>query len=412
MTLAHAPEPRLAPSGPAHSLGVATLMRLIQVEAELAVVWDGLMARLAADEADAGALLDVSTLLQMSGQTEKALELQARAIAQQPCYRTVHGTGTGLRILAFMTPGDLMANTPLDFLLEGSDAELTLCYLDGRAPDPERLPPHDVAFLAVGQSDEGSELLRGLQGAFDNWPVPVLNADAALIADFSREGVAGRLADAPGVLCPGAVRLDRGALIQLAMRAEAAEPLEADTAFPLIVRPVGSHAGRGLQKLTLPGDLVTYLPERPEAEFYVSPFVDYAGPDGLFRKLRVVFVAGRPFLSHLAVSEHWMVHYLNAGMAESPAKRAEEAELFATFDAGFCTRHAEALAAVCRRLPLDYFGIDCAETKDGRLLVFEADVALIVHNIDPPDLYPYKPPAMTRLFAAVLEAFTERAHAT
>jgi len=412
MTLAHTTEPFVGACIPAPSLGVARLMRLIQVEAELAVVWDGLLARLAADEGDAGALLDVSTLLQMSGQTEKGLELQAQAIARQPYYRTVHGAGQGLRILAFMTPGDLMANTPLDFLLEGSDAELILCYLDGRAPDPARLPAHDVAFLAVGQSDHGSDLLRSLEGAFDAWPVPVLNADAALIADFSREGVAGRLAYAPGVLSPPAVRLDLGELIQLALRAEAGQPRRADVAFPLIVRPVGSHAGRGLEKLTVPGDLIAYLAERGEAEFYVSPFVDYSGADGLFRKLRVVFVAGRPYLSHLAVSEHWMVHYLNAGMAESPAKRAEEAAMFASFDDDFCARHAVALRAVAERLPLDYFGIDCAETKDGRLLVFEADVALIVHNIDPPDLYPYKPPAMTRLFAAVLEAFESRTQAT
>ncbi|MDB5419684.1 MAG: hypothetical protein JWP50_3103 [Phenylobacterium sp.] len=405
------PVPEFAPdiATPAATLGVARLMRLIQVQDELAVVWDGLMARLASDPGDPGALLDVSTLLQMSGQTEKAMELQGQAIARQPCYRTVHGAGGGLRILAFMAPGDLMANTPLDFLLEGSDAELTLYYLDGPPPPADRLPDHDVAFLAVGQSDDGSALLRSLDGVFEAWPAPVLNGDPALIADFSREGVAERLAGAPGVLCPGALRLDRGELIQLALRAEGGAPAAGDVGFPLIVRPVGSHAGRGLEKLAVPADLVAYLPGQTAAEFYVSPFVDYSGPDGLFRKLRVVFVAGRPFLCHLAISEHWMVHYLNAGMAESAAKRAEEAAMMASFDDGFVARHATALSAVCQRLPLDYFGIDCAETADGQLLVFEADVALIVHNTDPPDLYPYKPPAMLKLFAAVLEAFTARA---
>ena len=46
---------------------------------------------------------------------------------------------------------------------------------------------------------------------------------------------------------------------------------------------------------------------------------------GLYRKLRVVFVNGRPFVAHMAVSERWMVHYLNADMGK-PANRAEEAE--------------------------------------------------------------------------------------
>jgi hypothetical protein len=409
MTAVSRPELDFRETTPASTLGIAKLMRLIQVEAELAVVWDGLLARVAGDEADAGALLDISTLLQMSGQPEKGLELQAQAIARQPCYRTVHGTGTGLKILAFMAPGDLMANTPLDFLLEGSDAELTLYYLDGPLPSAERLPDHDVAFLAVGQSDQGSDLLRRLAGAFEDWPRPVVNGDPELIASFSREGVAERLAGAPDVLSPAVRRLTRQELIDLALRAHAGAPEPDDIAFPLIVRPVGSHAGAGLERLAAAPDLVAYLPGQTAEEFYVSPFVDYAGDDGLFRKLRVVFVAGRPFISHMAISEHWMVHYLNAGMAESPAKRAEEAEMMASFDEGFVARHAQALSAICERLPLDYFGIDCAETAGGRLLVFEADVALIVHNTDPAELYPYKGPAMQKLFAGVMEAFAARA---
>ncbi|HEX4327269.1 MAG TPA: hypothetical protein VH105_10640, partial [Burkholderiales bacterium] len=44
--------------------------------------------------------------------------------------------------------------------------------------------------------------------------------------------------------------------------------------------------------------------------------------------------------------------------------------------------------------------IDCAETADGRLLVFEVDPAMVVHALDPVDLYPYKPAAMHKLFAA------------
>lgn len=396
---------------PASTLGMARLMRLIQVEAELAVVWDGLLARVSADPADAGALLDISTLLVMSGQTEKGFELQAEAISRQPCYRSVHGTGEGLKILAFMAPGDLMANTPLDFLLEGSDAELILYYLTGPLPPPELLPPHDLAFLAIGYADEHLAQLAALEGAFAGWPAPVLNADATLIAEFSREGVARRLEGVPGVYCPVPLRLDRVGLIDLALRAEGGAPQPTDPGFPLIVRPVGSHAGRGLEKLAQPGDLVAYLPERPEAEFYATPFVDYASADGLFRKLRVVFVQGRPFISHMAISEQWMVHYLNAGMEESAVRRSEEATMMATFDEGFATRHAEAIAALCRRLPLDYFGIDCAEMADGRLLVFEADAALIVHNTDPPDLYPYKGPAMQKLFAGVLAAFTAAARA-
>jgi len=102
----------------------------------------------------------------------------------------------------------------------------------------------------------------------------------------------------------------------------------------------------------------------------------------------------------MAISDHWMVHYLNAGMAEDIAKRAEEAQMMATFDQGFAVRHAAAFAAVHAAFGLEYFAIDCAEDRQGRLLVFEADTAMIVHDMDPPDLYPYKAPAMRKLFDA------------
>jgi hypothetical protein len=95
-----------------------------------------------------------------------------------------------------------------------------------------------------------------------------------------------------------------------------------------------------------------------------------------------------------------MVHYLSAGMAEDPARRAEEAAWMASFDTDFAQRHRDAFEALHRRIGLDYFGIDCAEHPDGRLLLFEADVAMIVHDLDPEDVFPYKKPAMRRLFAA------------
>jgi hypothetical protein len=158
-----------------------------------------------------------------------------------------------------------------------------------------------------------------------------------------------------------------------------------------------------------PADVAAFLAAHADATAYVIPFVDYAGPDGLYRKQRIAFVEGRPFASHMAVSERWMVHYLNAGMAESPDKRAEEARFMADFDTGFAVRNAEALACLARTFGLDYFGVDCAEGPDGRLILFEADVAMIVHDLDPPDLYPYKGPVMHRLMDAFVAALRRRA---
>ena len=113
-----------------------------------------------------------------------------------------------------------------------------------------------------------------------------------------------------------------------------------------------------------------------------------------------MLIQGRPFICHMAVSERWMVHYMNAGMTESAEKRAEEARFMAAFEADFAARHAGAFAQLHERLGLDYFGIDCAETPDGRLLLFEADVAMIVHAMDPEDPFAYKKAPMHKLFGA------------
>lgn len=70
----------------------------------------------------------------------------------------------------------------------------------------------------------------------------------------------------------------------------------------------------------------------------------------------------------------------------------------AGFEQGFAARHAGALRAIHARAGLDYVGIDCAETPAGELLVFEVDSCMIVHALDPVDLFPYKQPALRRLF--------------
>jgi hypothetical protein len=291
-----------------------------------------------------------------------------------------------------------MANTPIDFLLAGSDIELSLCFVDAETPDLGHAPDYDVAFLAVGESSENRPVLENCAQLLAGRRV--LNGAALRIAGLTRDGVSTCLADEPSLLAPMAVRVEREDLIRLSAGVRQPSDLLANAAWPLIARPIGTHAGQGMEKLDGPEAVAPYLAGRSESEFYVSPFVDYSGPDGLFRKQRIAFIGGRAFPSHYAVSSHWMVHYLSAEMAERPERRAEEAAWMADFDHDFAARHAKAFAALHQRFGLDYFGIDCAELPDGRLLVFEADVAMIVHDLDPVELFPYKKPAMARLFAA------------
>jgi hypothetical protein len=102
----------------------------------------------------------------------------------------------------------------------------------------------------------------------------------------------------------------------------------------------------------------------------------------------------------MAISQHWMIHYLNADMRNDAAKRAEEARFMANFDSDFGARHAAAFRTIADRSGLEYLPIDCGETQDSKLLVFEVGTGMIVHSMDPPDLFPYKRPQMEKVFRA------------
>jgi glutathione synthase/RimK-type ligase-like ATP-grasp enzyme len=270
-------------------------------------------------------------------------------------------------------------------------------FVDEDTETLDDLPPHDVAFMAVGEGPENAAVLANLSRLLKDFPGPILNNAPNLIAHLSRDRVSEMLADIPGVVCPQTRRVSRSMMTAAVRSGRFFD-------YPAVLRPIGSHAGHGLAKVETADDLSAFLAVSPEDEFYVAPFIDYRGTDGLYAKARVVLIDGKPFASHMACSGHWMVHYLNAQMETNASRRAIEADWMAGFEGGFAQRQGKALKAVAKAVGLDYFGLDCAELPDGRLLVFELDVAMIVHDMDSEALFPYKKPAMKKLFAAFVAA--------
>jgi len=398
----------MAPSQPAPYLGLAVLMSRAYAGVDLAPLGAELLARAAADPDDAQALMDMATVLQLRGHRELGLATQAQALQMQQLYHLPAGrAGSGIRVLALMTAGDLAANTPLEFLVGDSDITLDMLYVGADLPVPTALPDHDLLFVAVSESDETQPLLGELADMVRTWPRPVLN-DPARIMALARDTAQARLADAPGVAMPVTARVARSTLERIVHGELAMTAVLADGDFPVVVRPVGSHAGRGLEKCDDASAVARYLQTMPEREFYVARWVDYRSADGLFRKYRIVLIDGQPHLCHMGISQHWMVHYLNAGMEESAEKRAEEAHVMARFDNDFAPRHALALRAIHERMGLDYLGLDCAESTEGKLLIFEVESGPIVHAMDPVDVFPYKQPQMHKLFSAFRDMLAHR----
>lgn len=397
-------------AGPAIlTTGLAGLATRLFRGQDVSAMHAALRARIERDPADAAALMELSLLLQLCGRPEQGLVLQARALSVQSCYhlppadaRTAH-----VRLLMFAVAGDFMSNTPVEFLIDGMPVSLYTLYVDsGRLPAAE-IPPHDIALVGVAESAENLPVLLRLAPLLETWPKPVLNRPARIL-DLARERLFEVLAGIPGLEIPRTVRTNRPTLEALAAREIALSGLLGNATYPIIVRPAGSHAGNGLEKIDDVGLLATYLAMHPADHFYVSPFVDYASADGMFRKYRVVSISGRPYLAHMALARHWMLHYLNAGMMDDEAKRVEEACAMSEFAHGFGARHGLALRRMAATLDLDYFAIDCAETRDGNLLVFEAGTAMIVHRMDPPEVFAYKQAPMGGICDAFVEMLAHR----
>jgi glutathione synthase/RimK-type ligase-like ATP-grasp enzyme len=334
-------------------------------------------------------------LLMALGQHAFAVEMQARALQLCSIYRMRRGPGApALRLLAIMGPGDMMDNTPIEFLLEDSDVQLDIVYLLPGKEFPTTVPDHDVAIVAMGESDKNSPSLIRLATLLEHWPRPVLNQPQRVLR-CARDVAYQRLHDIAGVVVPRTQRLTAN--------------LFTPDAFPITIRPVDTHAGVGLEKLEAAHDLGAYFERFPSAEYFVADFVDYRSEDGLFKKFRIALVAGKPYLCHVALSVHWMVHYMSAHMEASADKRAQEAAAMDSFDHDFAIRHGAALKAISDRMGLDYLVLDCAEMSDGRLLVFEVDSRAFIHATDPVDIFPYKQKAMQKAFDAFRALLAERA---
>lgn len=393
----------------ADRIGFARLTTMAFEGADLRPLRDELLSKLAAGTADAGEGLDLSLITQLLGDRQAGIAIQAEVLAFHQLYRSpCSSEQPKLRVLALAAAIDMGGNTPIEFLLENSGIELQTLYVVAGVDLPTPLPEHDVAIMIASDSEECLEALRKIDVAASRWPRPLLNPPR-LVRHLDRDKLHGLLRGIEGLDIPATACVTRAQLSEIARSNGGLADVAAELEFPIIIRPRGSHAGVGLARVNDGAMIGRYLADRVEQEFFVARFVDYASSDGLFRKYRIVFVDGRPYACHMAIADRWDIWYLNAGMTFSAEKRLEEEGFMRDFDRDFAVRHGSALAAVAERVGLDYFTIDCAENKNGALLIFEADNTAVVHNMDSPQVFPYKPPQMRKIFDAFAAMLHRRA---
>ena len=315
------------------------------------------------------------------------------------------------RVLAIAVPGDFQANLPLGPLLDPEDTELHTLWLT----DPEAVlrnpasafadppPAFDCVFIAIAEDRRHARALEAADCLAAALRAPVIN-NGRRIAAASRVEAAASLQGIAHACVP-----QHRCVTRAELAASGAERYASGLCdFPAIIRPSDLHAGRDLARLDFPAELDAYLARVAGDLFYVAPFADYRSKDGLWRKYRIIFVDGRPYPFHLAIHDDWRIWYYNAKMEADPRKRAEEARFVEDISSAFPAEAMAALHAIAERVGLDYFGLDCGLMPDGRLVVFEVETGMIVHDWDAPELFPYRAACVRRIREATERMIDDR----
>lgn len=260
------------------------------------------------------------------------------------------------------------------------------------------LPPHDILFNAIGDAELCGEALRRASGLLARSSAPLINHPDR-VAQTSREQNAARLRAIPGVITPRIERLTRAELRPERLR------------FPILLRRPGFHTGQHFLRVEAAAALDAAAAAMPGDTLLAIELLDASGADGMARKYRAMFIDGRIYPLHLAVSVEWKVHYFTSAMATRPDLRAEEQEFLDDMPAVLGDRAMAALQAISQALGLDYAGIDFALAPDGSVLLFEANATMTIHFPDGNPIWDYRRQALNAAHQAAKAMLRRRMNA-
>ncbi len=394
---------------------VAEFLVAVRIEPKWAVAWttlaDGLnrlgYTRQSISAYRAALLLDPSqtavhallgNVLHGAGAIEQSHRHYALSMQSAPWYGTASPTSSGIRLAVLAAPGS--ANTPTRFILDRSILSVDVFYvLPGSADMAQRLSDSvDIIFNSVSDPDSASAGFADLTRLVDSVDKPVLNRPDRIQAT-RRNWMRELLGPIEGCVVPWTLRCAAGDVGAAADFARAA-------GYPVLVRPVGSHGGDGLVKIDTEIDLQAVLSAYGDS--YVTKFHDAKSDDGWYRKYRLIIVDGAILPYHLAVNDHWLVHYFRAPTSEMSAFRDEEVLFLDEPEQTMGPVAYAALLRIAQTVKLDFFGIDCAVDASGRLLVFECNATMLVRDGEQPNIVTAKGEAARRIRDAVTAMIERR----
>jgi hypothetical protein len=245
----------------------------------------------------------------------------------------------------------------------------------------------DLLLNLVTDADQNPKVLANLVKLLRAYGGRVINRPEAVLRS-TREQVAATCAGLPHVIAPRAVRIGPGGRAQ------------ADFPYPAILRLAGTHTGRVIGVVESADDLAARLVKG--AQHILTEFRDFRGGDGLYRKYRFVFIGGEIVMRHLLVSDDWNVHAADRTrfMRPRPALIAEERDAIGYGMQAFPHGVRAGLAAIRDAIGLDLFGVDCAITAAGEIILFEANATMNFFPLADDPVFAYLGTALARAQAA------------
>ena len=297
-------------------------------------------------------------------------------------------------------------NIPIKHLLDDRVFEVATLIAESY-PGASALPPHGVVLNAIGEADRCERALNIIETALGRGEAAIVNHPAAVRATGRVEN-AQRLSAIPGVVTPRIVRVARK---ELTAPDGPALLAALDFEWPVLLRSPGYHTGEHFTLVEHAARLHQAAQALPGPDLLAISYIDTRRDDGTWRKYRVMFVDGRPYPLHLAISNHWKVHYFSAAMADRVDYREEERAFLEDMPGVLGADVMEVLRRIAEVLGLDYGGIDFALDPEGRVVVFEANATMVITPVDDDERWTYRRAALTRVADAVRAMLVERAQA-
>lgn len=157
--------------------------------------------------------------------------------------------------------------------------------------------------------------------------------------------------------------------------------------FPVIFRQAGYHSGIStiiINNQNEPEDFYPFVLD--VREYYLTQYVDYK-QDDIYKKLRLIVIAGEVFIRHVLLNDSWLIYSTNSRefMCKNKIYIEKEKKILDSFNDDLKPYIKKQIKEIYQKIGLDYFGIDCFVDKNFNMLIFEVNASMNI-LIKPKDL--------------------------